>query len=77
MTVAPSASRKPSFLTRAHGAKSHALLKVSLMKIDLSSLVVQNLSRSLQGPHACVAVKVIDPRGNEVMSVHTLGAQRY
>ena len=29
------------------------------------------------GEHACVAVKVIDPRGNEVMSVHTLGAPRY
>ena len=29
------------------------------------------------GEHACVAVKVIDPRGNEVMSVHNLGAQRY
>ena len=31
----------------------------------------------LAGEHACVAVKVIDPRGNEVMSVHNLGAQRY
>ena len=29
------------------------------------------------GEHACVAVKVIDPRGNEVMSVHNLGQQRY
>ena len=29
------------------------------------------------GEHACVAVKVIDPRGNEVMSVHNLGEQRY
>ncbi|MCY3552374.1 MAG: site-specific DNA-methyltransferase [Candidatus Poribacteria bacterium] len=29
------------------------------------------------GEHACVAVKVIDPRGNEVMRVHNLGAQRY
>ena len=29
------------------------------------------------GKHACVAVKVIDPRGNEVMSVHNLGEQRY
>ena len=29
------------------------------------------------GEQACVAVKVIDPRGNEVMSVHNLGAQRY
>ena len=29
------------------------------------------------GEHACVAVKVIDPRGNEVMSVHTLGDQQY
>ena len=29
------------------------------------------------GEHACVAVKVIDPRGNEVMRVHSLGAQRY
>ena len=29
------------------------------------------------GDHACVAVKVIDPRGNEVMSVHNLGEQRY
>ena len=29
------------------------------------------------GEHACVAVKVIDPRGNEVMSVHTLGYHRY
>ena len=29
------------------------------------------------GEHACVAVKVIDPRGNEVMSVHHLGDQRY
>ncbi len=27
------------------------------------------------GEHACVAVKVIDPRGNEVMSVHHLGKQ--
>ena len=25
------------------------------------------------GKHACVAVKVIDPRGNEVMRVHNLG----
>ena len=24
------------------------------------------------GEHACVAVKVIDPRGNEVMRVHNL-----
>ena len=31
----------------------------------------------LAGEYACVAVKVIDPRGNEVMSVHNLGAQRY
>ena len=29
------------------------------------------------GEHACVAVKVIDPRGNEVMSVHNLGDQKY
>ncbi len=29
------------------------------------------------GEHACIAVKVIDPRGNEVMSVHNLGEQRY
>ena len=29
------------------------------------------------GEHACVAIKVIDPRGNEVMSVHNLGEQRY
>ncbi len=29
------------------------------------------------GEHACVAVKVIDPRGNEVMRVHNLGKQRY
>ena len=29
------------------------------------------------GAHKQVAVKVIDPRGNEVMSVHNLGAQRY
>ena len=29
------------------------------------------------GEHKQVAVKVIDPRGNEVMSVHTLGEQRY
>ena len=29
------------------------------------------------GDHACVAIKVIDPRGNEVMSVHNLGEQRY
>ena len=29
------------------------------------------------GEHACVAVKVIDPRGNEVMSVHNVGEQRY
>ncbi len=29
------------------------------------------------GEHACVAVKVIDPRGNEVMRVHPLGGQRY
>ena len=29
------------------------------------------------GEHACVAVKVIDPRGNEVMSVHYLGDQGY
>ena len=29
------------------------------------------------GEHACVAVKVIDPRGNEVMSVHTLGDRGY
>ena len=29
------------------------------------------------GEHACVAVKVIDPRGNEVMSVHTLGELEY
>ena len=29
------------------------------------------------GEHACVAVKVIDPRGNEVMRVHTLGKQKY
>ena len=27
------------------------------------------------GEHACVAVKVIDPRGNEVMRVHNLGKQ--
>ena len=29
------------------------------------------------GKHACVAVKVIDPRGNEVMSVHHLEDQGY
>ncbi len=29
------------------------------------------------GEHACVAVKVIDPRGNEVMRVHTLRTERY
>lgn len=29
------------------------------------------------GEHACVAVKVIDPRGNEVMSVHHLRDQVY
>ena len=29
------------------------------------------------GEHACVAVKVIDPRGNEVMRVHALGERRY
>ena len=29
------------------------------------------------GEHACVAIKVIDPRGNEVMRVHTLGKQKY
>lgn len=29
------------------------------------------------GEHACVAVKVIDPRGNEVMSVHNLRDQKY
>ena len=29
------------------------------------------------GQHACVAVKVIDPRGNEVMRVHNLGEQGY
>ena len=29
------------------------------------------------GEHGQVAVKVIDPRGNEVMSVHNLGEQRY
>ncbi len=29
------------------------------------------------GEHACVAVKVIDPRGNEVMSVHHLRNQIY
>ncbi len=29
------------------------------------------------GEHACVAVKVIDPRGNEVMRVHTLRNQQY
>ena len=29
------------------------------------------------GEHACVAVKVIDPRGNEVMQVHNLGDRRY
>ena len=29
------------------------------------------------GEHACVAVKVIDPRGNEVMRVHVLGEQQY
>ena len=29
------------------------------------------------GKNACVAVKVIDPRGNEVMAVHNLGEQRY
>ena len=29
------------------------------------------------GKHACVAIKVIDPRGNEVMRVHNLGDRRY
>ena len=29
------------------------------------------------GEHACVAVKVIDPRGNEVMSVHHLADRKY
>ena len=29
------------------------------------------------GEHRCVAVKVIDPRGNEVMRVHALGEQQY
>ena len=29
------------------------------------------------GEHACVAVKVIDPRGNEVMSVHNLRTEKY
>ena len=29
------------------------------------------------GEHACVAVKVIDPRGNEVMRVHTLADRKY
>jgi adenine-specific DNA-methyltransferase len=28
------------------------------------------------GKHKCAAVKVIDPRGNEVMRVHTLGGER-
>ena len=28
------------------------------------------------GKHKCIAVKVIDPRGNEVMRVHTLGGNR-
>jgi adenine-specific DNA-methyltransferase len=28
------------------------------------------------GRHKCAAVKVIDPRGNEVMRVHTLGGER-
>ena len=29
------------------------------------------------GEHACVAIKVIDPRGNEVMRVHNLRDRRY
>ena len=29
------------------------------------------------GEHTCVAVKVIDPRGNELMSLHTLGELEY
>ena len=29
------------------------------------------------GEHACVAIKVIDPRGNEVMAVHNLGEHGY
>lgn len=29
------------------------------------------------GPHQCVAVKVIDPRGNEVMRVMNLGEVSY
>jgi adenine-specific DNA-methyltransferase len=28
------------------------------------------------GKHKCVAVKVIDPRGNEVMQVHRLGESK-
>ena len=44
--------------------------------IDAESFEMFSGTESLPfpaGKHACVAVKVIDPRGNEVMRVHNLG----
>ena len=44
--------------------------------IDTESFEMFSDTESLPfpaGKHACVAVKVIDPRGNEVMRVHNLG----
>ena len=44
--------------------------------IDAESFEIFSGTESLPfpaGKHACVAVKVIDPRGNEVMRVHNLG----
>ena len=44
--------------------------------IDTESFEMFSGTESLPfsaGEHACVAVKVIDPRGNEVMRVHNLG----
>ena len=43
--------------------------------IDTESFEMFSGTESLPfpaGEHACVAVKVIDPRGNEVMRVHNL-----
>jgi adenine-specific DNA-methyltransferase len=45
---------------------------------DISEEAFEKMSGTVSlpfplGKHKCVAVKVIDPRGNEVMQVHRLG----
>ena len=77
MTVAPFASRKPFFLTRKRGDKIARALKGVIDADNFEKFSGTESFSFLAGEHGCVAVKVIDPRGNEVMSVHNLGDRGY